>query len=105
MSEKHTKLPWHVDQYGGVVTNSLDRVVVNGFAPSSGPRNKLAEENTTFIIRACNAHDELVAQLKALLNYADSMHRLEASQEGREVDYETFPLVRAAIAKATGEQP
>jgi hypothetical protein len=52
--------------------------------------------------RLVAAAPDLLRQLQALLKYADGIHRVQAYVDEHDVDYVTFPDVRAAIAKATG---
>lgn len=60
----------------------------------------IPEDDLEFMCRASNAHEDLVKQLTSLLGYADAMHRADAHQEDRVIDYITFPEARAALAKA-----
>ena len=56
-------------------------------------------------IQLAAAAPELLEALKSAVAYADAMHRAQAHIDGADVDYETFPEWRAAIAKAEGEAP
>lgn len=101
MEAKHTATPWKLEYIGKTV-----RVVTDEPGADYGddvavlPNTEQCVVDAEFIVRACNAHDDLVKALKSLLGYADAMHRAQAHEEGREIDYETFPDARAALAKA-----
>ena len=108
----HTATPWDVGasktevlEYNGgkgpfrLIAQAWQGDQITG-AGSTGISQDEAEANAAFIVRACNAHDDLVKALKNLLDYADGMHRAQAHEEGHDIDYETFPEARAALAKA-----
>lgn len=59
----------------------------------SGPNIEVARGNAAFIVRACNAHDELVAALRDLI-YA------LPSSDGKDWAPQ-FNAARAALAKVT----
>jgi hypothetical protein len=73
MSEQHTATPWNLElrtlfnggtYLGNVVDAAGETIRVTGFALSSG---LVAEANAAFIVRAVNAHDDLVNAAKAVL--------------------------------------
>lgn len=101
----HTPLPWiegkeHV--YGP--TNLIMQ------AHQSGPYKRLAqcdcsddptdEENTRFIVRACNSHYELLDALKAICDQSDE-YRKNGSPRMPEPE-RLYQQARSAITKATG---
>ena len=101
MTTQHTPTPWKVLQAGdpsGVPRVTSDKggvavICVNRYMGEKGPS---AEEsaNAAFIVRACNAHDELVAALRELLwteQFDDDDPRLIAARLQS----------RAALAKAS----
>lgn len=52
-----------------------------------------------FIVRACNAHDDLIAALHAMMEY---LEELEESGYGRCEDNKSYMISLAALAKAKG---
>lgn len=67
MEAKHTALPWHCKKLVGVVDrgfalfNTKNSGVTTHRIDSDG---EFSKEDALFIIRACNAHDDLVASLE-----------------------------------------
>lgn len=59
------------------------------------------DEDAAFIVRACNAHDDLLAACKALVDYRDRAGALGFQLEKAD-DY--INQLRAAIAAAEGGQ-
>jgi hypothetical protein len=58
MNQRHTPTPWHIDEHGDIRCEN-DSVICDLAGYSD------AKENAEFIVRACNAHDDLVAITKA----------------------------------------
>jgi len=99
MTTQHTPTPWHVakddptaifNSMGGYITR-IDGNAVQTRAAIEG--------NTAFIVRACNAHDELVAALQAI---ADSHQTADTytERDGWEKAHDKFvAFARAALAK------
>lgn len=92
----HTPGPWRVDPKAitRVVAGANDTVAVTGC------QSDLIDEwppNAEFIVRACNAHDEMLAALQELLECADAECVSGSS-------HEPIERARAVIAKATGQQ-
>lgn len=97
MTTAHTATPWTVEQMpSGRITITSGQFFVAGDDNGHG----IHQDNAQFIVRACNAHDDLVRELTSLLAFAHAMHLTEAHQNADIVDYETFPEARAALAKA-----
>jgi hypothetical protein len=63
----HTELPWKITWFFGTA-----HIVGNDDAWAAQCHTK---EDAAFIVRACNAHDELVAALQAAIEYVpDALH-------------------------------
>lgn len=64
----------------------------------------LSQEDTAFIVRACNAHEELVEALKASLNFIDACVEdcWDIESNGSEYPKRIEAIISAAIAKAEG---
>jgi hypothetical protein len=94
--------PYVVNGYGGTVCDFY--CMTDPSAPSTrngGTSRPVlftdAVENAAFVVRACNAHDELLAALKAMRDLAKNTPALQ----GR--DFVSLGIqVNNAIAKATG---
>jgi hypothetical protein len=94
MSTQHTPTPWQVDASKHSVSIVADRFCVAQTATAQTGNVAPAEANAAFIVRACNAHDELVAALRELLwteQFDDDDPRLIAARLQS----------RAALAKAS----
>jgi hypothetical protein len=103
---KHTPTPW-------IVTNgvqiwrdghsSLASPRICSLANAAQPVEQLTAEemaaNAAFIVRAVNAHEELVAAARALLDRLDDITTDAFSKGGEAVEREAL---RAALAKAEG---
>jgi hypothetical protein len=97
---EHTPTPWHrnippASKYNTIFSGRNTHVL---HLSSSGLDNKEIEANADFIVRAVNAHDDLVAALEAVIDYEDVM--LPAGSYGEEVHNKA----RAALAKAKGTE-
>jgi hypothetical protein len=66
MTQTRTPGPWEVDKYSQITTPTEEVLLVSGVALPSGnhPRIAEAEANAAFIVRACNAHEQLVKALE-----------------------------------------
>lgn len=103
MKTEHSKEPWHVG--GLIVRQQSKRVSYIGIgnggehiarAVITGCINEqTARANAAFIVRACNAHDGLVAALSAAVEALSEVPCLSNKQESASVQ------ARFAIAKAT----
>lgn len=102
-STQRTPTPWRLsEQYSLTVEYKIGDYV----ATMCGLRDK-AEANAAFIVRACNAHDELVAALEGTIDCL-TVHELDCARDGlknaERAARDALSAVRAAIAKAKGEQ-
>jgi len=101
---KHTATPWKawgLEVVSGVVQTEDEAPHPVAYCDRSWP-HEICKANAAFIVRACNAHHDLVAALK---EYREALAL--AGREGVEIpDKVAVPLVRAdcraraAIAKA-----
>ena len=121
-SAKHTPTPWQVVTYSDKRTPVEIRTDQPIYEGASGtvliaklPHETVSpRENAAFIVEACNGYAALQAQNTAL---AARVERLEGALRDlvnaeymvtNDFDGDRVPLIdaaRAAIAKATGEQP
>jgi hypothetical protein len=62
------------------------------------------KQDAEFILRASNAHDELLAACKSLLESADEEHAAGFAIQ-RCADHPQITAIRAAIATAQGDKP
>lgn len=92
MSTQHTPTPWH-DEIGAPGSSS-------GLTVRDENGNIIARvgsiDDAAFIVRACNAHDELVAALRGLLDATKDIRGIDPE----EYKPEAFATARAALAKA-----
>lgn len=54
---KHTPTPWTIHKISGAIMSSRGELIIN-------PVNKNYEDNLSFIVRACNSHEELLKACK-----------------------------------------
>lgn len=80
-STKHSKLPWSqdlesVDDGGGSYVDLLDARDEEILRLSYGTLlgQKIALADAEFIVRACNSHDDLLAELKGCVEVLEWMH-------------------------------
>lgn len=108
---KHTPTPWKTDRRNGnfnkgiidirpLAPNCCDLVDSNRLIATVNPKyNPItisageADANAKFIVRACNAHDDLVAALERFVNIYQSSLELHFGEEHSK-------QIRAALAKA-----
>lgn len=92
---EHTRLPWVAYPYlspkGKAFIKSLD-------GPAVCTGNTLTEDDALFIVKACNSHQGLVAELQQARHYVQAI--ADRTTEGRV--HEDLARIGAAIAKATG---
>lgn len=95
---KHTPTPWRAVRVGNTLT--IAGAVPGYFAEirgaCEGAHGAMGEANAEFIVRAVNAHDDLVAALQNLARLFQALHPSHA-------DWGDYKAALAAIAKATGE--
>ena len=104
---KHTAGPWFADHLivSAEVYGHPDPIAMMAV---NGGRGDEALANAQFIVRACNAHEDLLAALKALVDWQGVEHQAAAGPDGDaedcpEDDTCRCPIVaqvNAAIAKA-----
>ena len=63
--KKYTPTPWHTGNGGNMLVGSNGQVI--GFTGHEG------ESNAAFIVKCCNAHNELVALLERAKTRLDDM--------------------------------
>lgn len=89
----HTATPW-------TVAAGSETLIIGDRIPCiAETHNNDAVENAHFIVRACNAHDDLVAAVKAFLDYDE-----DDGEDGIQmmVDYaDALKKAKAAFEKAT----
>ncbi len=78
---EHTKTPWRIGKQAGMGSVVADEPVpeINGsdsvdYYGGHLIAESIAPRNAEFIVRACNAHDQLVTLLKAADNKLWAMH-------------------------------
>lgn len=106
MEAKHTATPWHLvdnDMYFEIVVpwksspENIDRYCPNICSVSYEDNDGIVgKPNAEFIVRACNAHDELV---KALRAYVIAHEYLPDDAEPTEADIQRYNAARSALAK------
>jgi hypothetical protein len=88
---QHTPLPWHKDIHGHIGDSKGTNIASTWTTPDDNcPEGRPATANAAFIVRACNAHYDLLEALKAVVKIADRKTK-------------EFDDARAAIAKAEGK--
>ncbi len=113
MSEaKHTPGPWKAEQVD-VLGNDPTRWAVlsdGGWVVASiengipGESLETEAANAAYIVRACNAHEDLLAALEAMVDCQDEAGLLEHDLDGHEESICALCMARAAIAKARGQE-
>jgi hypothetical protein len=107
-SGKRTLGPWHT---AGTFNPNSDRPtqwVWGPAAPGDQSGERIAENvtvaNAAFIVRACNAHDELVELVEEYgraVRYFIAADEKKGDDEGARLKAVTLKRISAAIAKAT----
>lgn len=93
MITEHTPVPWHVGGDGRIVYEETGYAICNAVV-YHGKWD--GQENAAFIVRAANAHDDLVAALEAWVDafgWDEGPNSMKALRDSS----------RAALAKAKGE--
>ena len=114
MSTEHTKLPWIAGDetrgpkrrfvaavYGNKTTHVADVFLET---PDGELEIMAGRANAAFVVRACNAHDELMAACKALVEWVEAWNPDDGTSKANKATAD-ISAARAAIAKATGEEP
>ena len=102
MNTKHTPTPWHVGMRAAerIVYDGTGWAVANATIYHAEHEGGQTLANAAFIVRACNAHDDLLAALETIANQCGpfTVHGLPP------LDYATIGnIARAAIAEATAQ--
>lgn len=94
---KHTKTPWQRDP------NACGRIIGKNIA--DGVADAYTEANTAFIVRACNAHDELIKQASKASALLGTISIVGGIHEKKEWDLlaDILDGLYEALAKAKGE--
>ena len=103
---EHTATPWIFKvsaskRLAFVETENREYPNFSRIVEMSKRHNPNFEGDAAFIVRACNAHDDLLAACKALVDYRDRAGALGFQLEKAD-DY--INQIRAAIAAAEGGQ-
>jgi hypothetical protein len=96
---QHTQGPWRVFTAfvdAEIVTDRPTANETESIVQFKGQRNALA--NARFIVRACNAHDDMLEALELCVDCLADLARLDDGTPS----ISALDKVRAAIAKATG---
>jgi hypothetical protein len=101
MTTSHTPTPWrNGDKYGEDIFSGVDRIAVATEHPYRPGEAIVAVANAAHIVRCVNAHDDLVAALKALEDcYCEASEHLDRDQRAHH--REVLMQARAALVKAT----
>jgi hypothetical protein len=112
MSAQHSPFPWSINREGRIDDADGEFVTFvslqRGYV-SSRKSDPIAEANAAFIVRAVNAHDELVAALRDCQRlFKEALPRFDWGRSALDANAiallnEVPMAVRAALAKATGE--
>ncbi len=106
---KHTPVPWRIDGKdiitdAGLVPEREDIIAhVDPLGPNRVPTMDVVRANAAFIVRACNAHDMLVAALEHALHVATAIRNsgvLETLPGADDEIEEVFAEASAALAAA-----
>ena len=102
----HTPLPWRVFLLDRIEDANRRTVATCACQSNTLTDDGINEDNAQFIVRACNAHNDLVAALSDLLTECDDMYATLRRNDYATCNFEDLRRVknaRAAIAKANGE--
>lgn len=105
MNER-TPTPWNWDDYNGRtqkitgVDKFSDRVLIAKCESHLLVGPPTVKANAAFIVKACNAHDDLVAALKNWLAFCDALEGKPATRTSAEHMEALRHDARAALAKA-----
>lgn len=91
---KHTPTPWTAEGKSIWRDTPLQFVAIT----TTTRGDEVDEANAAFIVRACNARDDLLEACKAVMDAAPNLQVLARPGHGPMLD--AYQLVRAAIAKA-----
>ncbi len=102
---KHTPTPWvyTAEMYG---INNMRVYGVTGGIHNQGIANcgydarGESKANAGFIVRACNAHDELVAALEQCKNWFEQFSPTAQLITGQQAEHPMLTSIKSALAKA-----
>ena len=101
MSEpKHTPTPWHVEstRYGPYVSSETDMVVAECSQRCGNKPREQADANAALIVRAVNAHEQMVGALESVAQAFAVEHIAEV------IPPSVAAKVKAALRAARGEK-
>lgn len=100
MKTQHTPTPWRKDKSWTewTVRGSKNEVIIDQAGPYDTPI--LSEPNANFIIRAVNAHEDLVAACQRVL---DVLQDGSIDYDDQTVIEDMHDTLRNALSKAKGE--
>jgi hypothetical protein len=111
MSAKHTPTPWRictnaqfsseVETADGSLSIALAHAKGHDLLPDAyeAPEDDVSDANAAFIVRACNAHDDLVAALEAVDKHLKAYGTDTIGPETAKV----WDQVRSALVKSDGD--
>jgi hypothetical protein len=106
MSEpKHTPLPWYADgpEVLGIDGNGdFGYHVATAWNSPGGPEPDEAHANAELIVRAVNAHADLLAALESLLGEYESLWSEATDDQHGEPNAPAYEQAKAAVTKARG---
>ena len=107
MNMKHTPGPWAVAASSNPDNGTGWRDIVStGTVFSPSYVGEALDVDAAFIVRACNAHDELVAALEWALTSLETVNAAAGfpkNSDGPGIDWDHGFHAYAALAKAKGE--
>jgi hypothetical protein len=105
MTATHTSTPWKCRNQRGPIREAIDIGGEQLTCTAYGMDPQHTEANASFIVRACNAHDELVAALEDALDRLASVDRMfhKAIRQEQEGELGQITRGRAALKLAKGE--
>jgi hypothetical protein len=99
-STKHSPIPWIIEHADGLGIN-----IVDSSTESILIAKVERQEDATFIVRACNARDELLEALKLSLRNAESAIYMQPAKMEDSTELKSLrtwrDILTAAITKAT----
>jgi hypothetical protein len=93
----HTATPWAVEDNGNEYWPDINAKDADGDSVTIAT---VGRANAEFIVRACNAHDDLVKALQELVASADMIVCRETQATLEDCDKTLIADARAALAKA-----
>ncbi len=72
MSALHSPIPWNVIEGDSLLVGDSQALTILDCATPSGARQRVAEANAAFIVKAVNCHDHLVEALQFIADGYDN---------------------------------